>query len=69
MALYRLVQNANLWFDDLKGILEDFDFFRAKRDNTLFYDISSTLYTIVYIDYIKAFCPDNTMILTLKTHL
>ena len=69
MALYGLVQSAYLWFGDLKATLEDFGLTQSKHDDALFYDTLRSLYITVYVDDIKAFCPDDTTILTLKKHL
>lgn len=69
MALYRLVQSAFLWFGDLKATLKDCDLSQSKHDDALFYDTRCSLYITIYIDDIKAFCPDDATILTLKTHL
>ena len=69
MALYGLVQNAYLWFGDLKATLKDFGLSQSKHDDALFYDTRRSLYITIYVDDIKAFCLDNATILTLKTHL
>lgn len=69
MTFYKLVLSAYLQFGNLKAILEDVGFFWSKHDNAQFYNILCNLYIRVYIDNIKAFCPDNVTILILKTHL
>ena len=69
MAFNRLVQSAYLWFGDLKATLKDFGLSQSKYNDTLFYDIAHSLYITIYVDDIKAFCPDNTTIFILKTHL
>lgn len=69
MAFYGLVQNAHLWFGNLKGISENFNLTQSKHDNVLFYNTSWNLYITVYVDDINAFCPNDTTILILKEHL
>ena len=69
MGLYRLVQSAYLWFDYLKATLKDFGLSQLKHDDALFYDPRHSLYIPIYVNNIKAFCPDNVTILTLKTYL
>ncbi len=67
MALYGLVQSAYLWFGDLKKTLEDFGLTQFKHDDALFYNTSCSLYITVYVDDIKAFCPDGQQFLYWKS--
>lgn len=69
MALYKLVYSTYLWFSDLKGILEDFGHTWLKYDDVLFYNTFQSLYITIYVDNIKAFYLDDTIILTLKKYL
>lgn len=62
MAFYGLVQSTYLWFGNWKKTLENFGFSQLKYDNASFYNTSWSLYIIIYIDNIKAFCLNNTII-------
>lgn len=62
MIHYGLVQSVYLCFSNQKAILKDFSFSQSKYNNILFYDTLCSLYIIVCVDNIKAFCINDATI-------
>ncbi len=62
MALYGLVQNANLWFEKFKEKLLLYGLVQSRNDDALFYDSAQSFYSTVYVNNSKPFCPKFSII-------
>ncbi len=69
MALYGLVQSAYLWFEEFKEKLLLYGLVQLKHDDTLLYDTARNFYVTVYVDNVKAFCPESSTIDDFKVFL
>ena len=66
MALYSLVQNAYLWFEEFKEKLLFYGLVQSQHDDALFYDTAWNLYVTVYVKNVKVFCPESSIFDDLK---
>jgi hypothetical protein len=69
LDLYELVQNAYLWFQEIKIKMLAYDLIQSKHDEALFFDQKRSLYVTVYVNDIKVFVSINQMIDELSDYL
>jgi hypothetical protein len=69
LDLYKLVQSAYLWFQEIKIKMLAYDLIQSKHDEVLFFDQKRSLYVIVYVNDIKIFVSINQMIDELSDYL